>query len=212
VSDPRPVRRRSALIQERSRETRKRLVRSALALWTERGFEHGIEDTTVDEIVRAAGVTKGTFYFHFGHKEDILLEMGWETAAVVNDEVRRSLKRDRELADAISRVIAVLVRHVQAASPAAVGRAVAEFRSSRAACSAEVGRAGMGEGFAALFARAIERGEIAPEVTPDELSQMLQALIMDSLLDWSRGGGDLGPALKCRSDLLLRGLNSRCTA
>src|SRR5205807_10188546 len=65
--------RRSALLQERSRNTRRQLVRTALALWDERGFEKGVEDTTVEEIARAAGVTKGTFYFHFAHKEDILL-------------------------------------------------------------------------------------------------------------------------------------------
>ena len=72
--DARP--RRSGLVQERSRRTRQDLVDAALRLWTERGFEHGVADTTVEEIVREAGVTKGTFYFHFAHKEDILLELG----------------------------------------------------------------------------------------------------------------------------------------
>ncbi|MBO0732310.1 MAG: helix-turn-helix transcriptional regulator, partial [Acidimicrobiaceae bacterium] len=72
--------RRTALAQDRSKQTRRRLVRAALQLWTERGFDRGVEETTVDEIVRAAGVTKGTFYFHFAHKEDILLELGWGTA------------------------------------------------------------------------------------------------------------------------------------
>src|SRR6185369_9527256 len=58
-----PVARRAALLQERSRHTRRELVRAALALWNERGFERGVEETTVEEIARAAGVTKGTFYF-----------------------------------------------------------------------------------------------------------------------------------------------------
>ena len=62
-------------MQERSRRTRQELVNAAVKLWTERGFEHGVESTTVEEIARAAGVTKGTFYFHFAHKEDVLLEM-----------------------------------------------------------------------------------------------------------------------------------------
>src|SRR5690242_13616896 len=67
--------RRSSLVQERSRRTRQELVNAAVKLWTERGFENGVETTTVEEIARAAGVTKGTFYFHFAHKEDVLLEM-----------------------------------------------------------------------------------------------------------------------------------------
>src|SRR5437764_6974529 len=55
--------RRSGLVQERSRRTRQQLVNAAVRLWTERGFERGIDETTVEEIVQAAGVTKGTFYF-----------------------------------------------------------------------------------------------------------------------------------------------------
>src|SRR6202034_325826 len=99
MAEARTPRRRSGLHQERSRQTRQRLVRAALELWTERGFESGVEDTTVEEIVGAAGVTKGTFYFHFARKEEILLEMGWDTAAVVNEEARRCLKAGRSLDD-----------------------------------------------------------------------------------------------------------------
>ena len=55
-----PPRRRAGLTQERSRDTRRRLVRTAMRLWTERGFETGIEDTTVDEIVQAAGGVAST--------------------------------------------------------------------------------------------------------------------------------------------------------
>src|ERR1700746_477843 len=126
--DERPLRRRSGLVQERSRRTRQRLVRAALDLWTERVFEKGIEDTTVEEIVQAAGVTKGTFYFHFARKEEILLEMGWETAAIVNEEAHRCIRAGRDLDDSFARVIRALTRHVKAAPPAAVARAVAEFR------------------------------------------------------------------------------------
>src|SRR3954451_24970546 len=82
--------RRSSLVQERSRRTRQQLVNAAVKLWTERGFEHGVENTTVEEIARAAGVTKGTFYFHFAHKEDVLLEMSLTTSDAVYDIARRA--------------------------------------------------------------------------------------------------------------------------
>jgi AcrR family transcriptional regulator len=94
-----PARRRAGLTQERSRDTRRRLVRTAMRLWTERGFETGIEDTTVDEIVQAAGVTKGTFYFHFAHKEEILLELGYQTASLLAEEGARCLSAGSSIAD-----------------------------------------------------------------------------------------------------------------
>jgi len=36
---------------------------------------HGIKKVSVDEIAKAAGVAKGTFYQHFGSKEEYLLEL-----------------------------------------------------------------------------------------------------------------------------------------
>src|SRR5882757_5349860 len=82
--------RRSTLVQERSRRTRQELVNAAVKLWAERGFESGVESTTVEEIARAAGVTKGTFYFHFAHKEDVLLEMSLTTSDAVTAIARRA--------------------------------------------------------------------------------------------------------------------------
>src|SRR5712671_5661469 len=84
--------RRSSLVQERSRRTRQELVNAAVQLWTERGFETGVESTTVEEIARAAGVTKGTFYFHFAHKEDVLLEMSITTGDAVKRIVEESVQ------------------------------------------------------------------------------------------------------------------------
>jgi AcrR family transcriptional regulator len=204
--DERPLRRRSGLVQERSRRTRQRLVRAALDLWTERGFEKGIEDTTVEEIVQAAGVTKGTFYFHFARKEEILLEMGWDTAAVANEEARRCLKAGRGLEDSFVRVMGVVNRHVRAAPPAAVGRAVAEFRRTPPADLPPDRPPGFAYGFEALFARAQEEGELRSDVVPAEMAQMLVALVMDSILDWAAGHSDLGGSLRSRTALLIAGL------
>jgi AcrR family transcriptional regulator len=203
--DERPLRRRSGLVQERSRRTRQGLVRAALDLWTARGFESGIEETTVEEIVHAAGVTKGTFYFHFARKEEILLEMGWDTAAVANEEARRCIKAGRGLEESFVRVMGVVSRHVRAAPPAAVGRAVAEFRRTPAA-DLPPGRPSFAHGFEALFARAQQGGELRRDVASAEMAAMLVALVMDSILDWAAGHSDLGGALRSRTALLIAGL------
>jgi AcrR family transcriptional regulator len=212
MAEVRPARRRSGLLQTRSRQTRQQLVRAALDLWTERGFETGIDETTVEEIVRAAGVTKGTFYFHFAHKEEILLEMGWDTAAVANEEARRCLAAGRSLDDALARVMAILSRHVRAAPPQAVGKAVTEFRRSPRRDTGAPGRPEFAQGFEALFIYGQEQGELPADIDPAEMAQMLQALVMDSILDWAAGSTDLGPALRRRSSLVLAGLRARLAA
>ena len=206
MPETRTPRRRSGLQQERSRQTRQRLVRAAVELWTERGFETGIEDTTVEEIVRVAGVTKGTFYFHFARKEEILLDMGWETAAIVNEEARRCVKAERTLEESLTRMLGALTARMRSAPPAAVARSVAEFYSRPKSELAAPGRAGFGQGFELIFARAQEAGELPSTVEPSEIAKMLQAMVMDAVLDWALSHSDLRAALRLRSSILVAGL------
>lgn len=66
-----------------------RIVKEASRLFRERGFE----DVTVGEVMKAAGLTHGAFYAHFGSKEEL------QTAAVAYgqkvslDRVQRSNNR-----------------------------------------------------------------------------------------------------------------------
>jgi AcrR family transcriptional regulator len=51
--------------------TREQLFSRALALFDERGYDA----VSIDDIARAAEVARGTFYFHFPRKDDILIEL-----------------------------------------------------------------------------------------------------------------------------------------
>lgn len=53
--------------QARSEYTRLHLVRSAAELFDRNGFA----GATLDDVSRAAGVTKGAFYFHFASKKEL---------------------------------------------------------------------------------------------------------------------------------------------
>src|ERR1700675_187520 len=68
----RPGRQAPADGGQRSERTRAAIREAANGLF----MKHGVDNTTVDAICAAAGVSKGTFYLYFHRKEDLLLEYG----------------------------------------------------------------------------------------------------------------------------------------
>jgi AcrR family transcriptional regulator len=93
--------------QVRMQETRARLFGAALA---EIG-RSGLAGADVTAIASAAGVVRGTFYFHFPTKEHVLVELE------LNEEARIVAELDVAQTDTddLVSVLSLLVRHVVAA-------------------------------------------------------------------------------------------------
>jgi AcrR family transcriptional regulator len=73
-------------------ETEKTLVRNSLLEQGRMLFEkHGLRRTTVDEVARAAGVSKGAFYLFFESKEDLYLRVVEHVEKAFREKVYRSL-------------------------------------------------------------------------------------------------------------------------
>jgi AcrR family transcriptional regulator len=77
---------RSTTVEE---PVRQRLLAEATRLFAERGYE----STSVQEIVAAAGVTKGAMYHYFGSKDDLLHE-------IYSRVLRMQMERLNRFADA----------------------------------------------------------------------------------------------------------------
>ncbi|GMV33536.1 MAG: hypothetical protein DCC59_16340 [Chloroflexi bacterium] len=62
-------------MQQRSEETRSKIISSAIRLFSGRGFNAA----SVDDICAEAGISKGAFYHHFKSKQDLFLSLldGW---------------------------------------------------------------------------------------------------------------------------------------
>lgn len=199
--------RRSTLAQARSQDTRRRLIRAALALWAERGFERGLEDTSADEIATAAGVSKGTFYFHFAHKEDILLEMTWATAESMLAEAERAMAADVALPALLDQLVSSLARRVSRVPRAAVTRTVGRW-PVHALAQRTGERKGLAEVFADVLSHGAARGDIPHHVDVDDLSRLLETAVLEALMHWAVGEEPpttLTEVLRRRAELLLRG-------
>src|SRR5436190_8446402 len=67
LTRPRSKRDAMPYTEMHKQETRKRIIQSARRLFNRNGFA----DVSIDEIMGAAGLTRGGFYKHFSGKEDL---------------------------------------------------------------------------------------------------------------------------------------------
>jgi len=85
-------------------QTRERILGAAVAEFK----QSGMAGADVNEIVAAAGVAHGTFYFHFPTKEHVLLEVERREERRIATELARFLDESHDLAAALARVVALV--------------------------------------------------------------------------------------------------------
>lgn len=67
-------------------ETRKKIIEAARDLFT----MYGYDDVTIEDIVKKAGVVRGSFYAYFLSKEDVSVYLMMEGLSSLQDEIKRS--------------------------------------------------------------------------------------------------------------------------
>jgi TetR/AcrR family transcriptional regulator, fatty acid metabolism regulator protein len=75
---------------EKSKDTRYRILSAAINIFSKKGYYN----TRVDEIVEAAGTSKGGVYFHFPSKQDIFLGLVDEFADLLELRISEALEKE----------------------------------------------------------------------------------------------------------------------
>jgi AcrR family transcriptional regulator len=142
-------------------ETRTRLLEAAMAAFR----RSGVQAAQVEDIVRAAGVARGTFYLHFPTKDHVLLE----TVCRDQEPVAARLTTCLEQAPrAFLRAVVGQVIALAAAEEPAVSREIL-IAIARHATDLERERMPLARVTAEYFRRAQARGEVRADLTPAEL-------------------------------------------
>lgn len=168
-------------------ETRDQLLDAAERLF----YEHGVTRTSLEEIARAAGVTRGAVYWHFRNKIDLFEAMQERAERPAGEFMRRlatcetdaplSALRDacchamRQLAaDERRRRVYAIVAH-RCEHIAEMAGALERKRTMKD----QVIRR-----FAHIFEHARHLGAMSPALAPRVAAQCLYALILGLVTDW----------------------------
>jgi AcrR family transcriptional regulator len=170
--------------QERGKETRRTLIRTAARLWGERGFDA----VTVEEICSEAGVGRTTFYLHFESKERLLASLAGATSAGVAADLEAAHSSD-SLDAQLDVLIRGIARRMQDVPKSLAQLVINSQRLGMMKAGPEV--VAQATRFADLarevLADARRRGELVRSADPEELGEILGALTMDAIEAWAAG-------------------------
>ncbi len=170
--------------RERNKQkVRQRLYSSALALFTEQGYDR----TSIDEIAELADVARGTFFNYFHRKEDLISEWGHQRRARLRERLDAPMPPEgREHTEArLRRCMSAL---------ADINEEERETTAAMLMAWVKAGRPLLEEPYAsAIFAEVVEaglaHGEVAPGVSPLHVSNVVRDAYLGVLYRWAQAGG-----------------------
>ncbi|KYG58344.1 TetR/AcrR family transcriptional regulator [Planococcus maritimus] len=172
--------------QEKATATKQRILRTALALFSEKGFDR----VSVDEIVRKSATSKGAFYGHFTTKYDIFLEKFKEIDQFYRD-FQDSLPEDLPAEQKIRKLATVQMAYlrdelgrdgIRALYAYALTPSVDNYLSDTERPLYTILEQMVSEGQA--------HGELSPSVSSGRLALLLSRSMRGTLYDWAIFDGD----------------------
>lgn len=171
-------------------ETKKRLIECARKLFSEKGFYN----ITVDDIVKEANSSKGSFYTHFKTKEDLIIHM----LPIVDEAYRAFLKTDTKPENSIDKIV-LFVRYAFKLIEKEIGlefisaiysAQIKDFKTERFLISSE-------RAYNQLLEKLIKEGqavkEIKQELDSQHIATIITSCIRGVIFDWClyKGNFDL---------------------
>ncbi len=190
---PRPYR------QARAEITRTRLIDTAAIAFA----KHGLDGVSFSDLVKASGLSKGAFYFHFPSKEDLALTV----FRTKQEELVGRLLADPTPETAADRLVVLFRRRAQLLREepglGCVTRLGSELNVRSSPGSTYAGFLDLAlEGIAGIVREGQASGEFRADLDPDAMARVIFASVvgMDTLSLLFSGGEDLEE----RSEELLR--------
>ena len=174
------------MARKNGRNTKGRIVSAAWALF----YEQGYDNTTVEDIIRESGTSKGSFYHYFEGKDALL-----ETLSLIFDEKYEELQQDMdEDMDAVE-ALAFLNRELFAMIDNRVSlELLARLLSSQLVTRGDKHLLDRNRTYFKLLHRIVrrgqERGELRRDLTANEIVKGYAMFERALMYDWCLVGGE----------------------
>ena len=196
--------------KEEAAETRQALLKAALSVFSQKGYA----STTLDDVAKEAGVTRGAIYWHFGSKAELYSALLDEYSARGSDIVQAVVAEGGSL-DGMLREIFVRLLTAVESDPAL--RAVMEINLLKTEYSSELsdmlakqienGRALLA-GITQAMAQGIDAGELRSDLDPEDMARAFIAFQNGVLHLWlvDPSAFELGERAPQMAEILMQGI------
>lgn len=174
-------------------ETRARLFDAAVAEFG----KSGLAGADVSAIVRAAGVARGTFYFHFPTKEHVLVELERAEEAKIVAKLATIANSPNDLGSILSELVRQVLAAERRLSPVVFRDMLGLHFTATRPVEDELGKHPLAEFVIAAIARAQSAGRVARDGDPGDLGVIFMTGLFALL-------ATAGPASRARTALLDR--------
>jgi len=193
---------------DRGEETRRRILAEAADAFADRGYG----STSLNDLVRSTGLTKGAFYFHFASKEELALEVFRSKHEEWHGKVLAALEEEDRAIDQLVAVMRTVTELIEAdPSARCVGRLADELSREPQLASIVSGQfEAWVELSTELLRRAQKEGDVRADLDPAEVSEVAVAgFIGLEHVSGTRGLGDLPRWTARFTELLLDAIGAR---
>lgn len=198
--------------KEEAEKTRTRILEVAEELF----FQKGVANTSLEQIARAAGVTRGAVYWHFANKSDLFYAMLSQVHSPT-EVLSERLQQQCNLHEPLRPLRDLCVEAVESLREDTQKRRIWTILMHRCENTDELRPAleqqeafaqQIIEVFEQQFTKAHQNGLLSPEVTPQQAAYALETLTRAQFMGWTREGVDLDQVCEpsVLFDALFRGL------
>lgn len=172
--------------EEKKEATRQEILSAAAELFRTKGYD----TTSVDDIVLAANLAKGTFYYHFQKKDDLVMALQELELQKAASHARNQLARGASPCKVLVDFVSETAHWTEANSELTKALIKQKFEHIKSDCTAE--KHGPPPAVKAFFIDLIIEiivsaqlaGEIRNDMKASELAQVVIPVIMSARMSW----------------------------